>query len=653
MLFTGPASAVNRGMAGIPSPTGFEVEGENWLFVIGINNYRSWGRLTTAVNDAMSFRDVLLERYYFDESRLVELYDEEATRDNIIQALREHAGKVGPNDSLVIFYAGHGHLDPLTKKGSWIPVESDTERASSWISNQDIKDLFDVDVIRARHILLISDSCFAGDFFRDSRGKLPASSTEVIKRAWRLSSRQAMTSGGLEPVTDAGFGNNSVFSHFLIKALRENRKQFLVPSGMFPDVKAGVARNAEQFPRLGSLHGTGGQGGELVFFLRPPSQMNELLAVSAAKTAAFNRKRELEAITARQEADREAQRALAFEAEARRQETDREAQRALAFEAEARRQETDREAQRALAFEDRPNPLEKRIASYSNLMSRDTELGASAWKILVASYPEGVDLAEGDVWGLRKKLRYSDDAGTVLVGHWYRDCEFCPEMLIVPAGEFRMGNEYGADNEKPAHSVEIAEPFGVGKYEVTFAQWDACHTAGRCRHRPNDQGWGRGDRPVMNVSWTDAQAYVSWLSQLTGQTYRLLSESEWEYAARGGSTGQYSWGGSVGENNASCDSCGSRWDDKRTAPVGSFPSNGFGLHDMHGNVWEWTEDCWNANYSGAPGNAAVRSSGTCSRRAMRGGSWTNRPDLLRSANRDRHGAANRFNDAGFRVAQDY
>lgn len=278
------------------APTGEPVKGYQWLFVIGINTYLDWPRLQTAVNDAKSLRDVLLERYHFEPAHVVELYDEQATRRNILAKLRYLARTVGEEDSLVIFYAGHGHLDSITKEGSWIPVESGTKDASAWISNHDIRKYLHADAIKAKHILLISDSCFAGDFFRGKRGKLPEVNDRVIKKAYDLSSRQAITSGGLEPVSDAGFGNNSVFSYFLIKTLKENQKPFLIPSDLFPNIKAGVAYNAEQFPRLGHLQGTGGQeGGELVLFLKQNYKLKQLSAQTSAKQAEFERLQQMQA----------------------------------------------------------------------------------------------------------------------------------------------------------------------------------------------------------------------------------------------------------------------------------------------------------------------------------------------------------------------
>ena len=227
-------------------------------------------------------------------------------------------------------------------------------------------------------------------------------------------------------------------------------------------------------------------------------------------------------------------------------------------------------------------------------------------------------------------------------------------MVVIPAGRFRMGclsddGCYGA--EKPVREVVIAS-FALSKHEVTFAQWDACVSGGGCGgHRPDDGDWGRADRPVMNVSWEDAQSYVSWLSRETGEAYRLPTEAEWEYAARAGTTTQYSWGNEIGENRANCDGCGSRWDDSETAPVGSFPANAWGLHDMHGNVFEWVQDCWNGSYAGAPVDGSAWMSGECSRRVLRGGSWGIIPRVLRSAYRDRDSTTFRYINFGFRVAR--
>ena len=239
----------------------------------------------------------------------------------------------------------------------------------------------------------------------------------------------------------------------------------------------------------------------------------------------------------------------------------------------------------------------------------------------------------------------------------FRDCPQCPEMVVVPAGSYQMGSpshEPGrAGDEGPVHRVTIAAPFAVGKYEVTFAEWDACEEAGGCgAYSPQDHGWGRGQRPVINVSWDDAQRYVRWLSTKTKKPYRLLSESEWEYAARAGTQTAYSWGDRIGSGRANCDGCGSQWDNRQTAPAGSFRANAWGLHDIHGNVWEWVEDCWNGSYAGAPRDGSVWRSGNCSVRVLRGGSWISEPSFLRAAFRFRNASGDRiYFYCGFRVAR--
>ena len=234
-----------------------------------------------------------------------------------------------------------------------------------------------------------------------------------------------------------------------------------------------------------------------------------------------------------------------------------------------------------------------------------------------------------------------------------------PEMVMIPAGSFRMGCVSGQDcfsYERPVHNVRIQQAFAVSKYEVTFAQWDACVLGGGCGgYRPDDRGWGRGTRPVIRVSWDDAQEYVGWLSRQTGEAYRLLSESEWEYVARAGSSTAYSWGNAIGNNRANCGdreslgTCGDQWEN--TAPVGSFQANGFGVYDMHGNVREWVEDCWHERYRRARSDGSAWRSGDCSRRVLRGGSWDVDPWFLRSAFRNGVTTGTRIYNDGFRVAR--
>jgi formylglycine-generating enzyme required for sulfatase activity len=245
-------------------------------------------------------------------------------------------------------------------------------------------------------------------------------------------------------------------------------------------------------------------------------------------------------------------------------------------------------------------------------------------------------------------------------GRAFRECaKDCPEMVVVPAGEFMMGSpanerdRYGNEDDGYGrqHKVVFAKPFAVSKFEVTFDEWDACVAVGGCAPLP-DSNMGRGAQPVINVSWEDVKQYVAWFSKMTRKPYRLLSEAEWEYAARAGTTTAYSWGDEIGKGNAHCNGCGSEGDRWQTVAVGSFAPNQFGLYDMHGNVWEWVEDCLYINYKGAPedGSAWI-AQGDCDNRAVRGGSWTNLPQDLRSAYRVWHSTVTRIDYLGFRVGR--
>ena len=240
-------------------------------------------------------------------------------------------------------------------------------------------------------------------------------------------------------------------------------------------------------------------------------------------------------------------------------------------------------------------------------------------------------------------------------GSDFKECaNGCPVMIVIPAGKFMMGSPENEPDrrtsEGPQHEVTLGQPFAVSKFEVTFEEWDACVAAAGCPRAPD--GWGRGEMPVLNVSWDDAKQYVGWLSRLTGKEYRLLTEAEWEYAARAGANTRYSWGDEPREGNANCDGCGSQWDLQQTAPVGSLKPNAFGLCDLHGNVWEWVEDAWHENYDGAPtdGSAWLRG-GDPNFRVARGGSWRNESELVRAAVRVKRNINVRFDTLGFRVAR--
>ena len=212
----------------------------------------------------------------------------------------------------------------------------------------------------------------------------------------------------------------------------------------------------------------------------------------------------------------------------------------------------------------------------------------------------------------------------------FKECTDCPEMIVVPAGSFMMGSAQGRGDktgrEYPLHKVTIGTSFAVASFEVTFAEWGFCARYGKCDPEIVAE-WGHGQEPVINVNWEDANCYTAWLSEITGKPYRLLSEAEYEYAARAGTQTDYPWGKSIGNSSANCGECGSRRDANRTAPVGSFAANGFGLYDMVGNVFEWVEDCFHANYESAPSDGRPWLSDKCERAVVRGGAWISRSEI--------------------------
>lgn len=237
-------------------------------------------------------------------------------------------------------------------------------------------------------------------------------------------------------------------------------------------------------------------------------------------------------------------------------------------------------------------------------------------------------------------------------GTVFRDCAECPELVWLPQGDFIMGEPSAAIG--PQHVVRISYLLAVGRFEVTFDEWDVCVATGGCRRRPHDSGWGRGRQPVINVSWADAQQYAAWLSRRTGKPYRLLSEAEWEYAARAGTEVRYWWGDDPRHGDANCRDCGSRWGGRQAAPVGRFAPNPFGLHDMHGNVFEWVEDCYHYGYRDAPSDGrawTLECTATADTRMLRGGAWHGPTITTRSAARSTAVSSYYDNRIGFRVAR--
>lgn len=207
-------------------------------------------------------------------------------------------------------------------------------------------------------------------------------------------------------------------------------------------------------------------------------------------------------------------------------------------------------------------------------------------------------------------------------GTFFKDCPDCPEMAAIPAGDFIMGDKSGRPTEQPTVRITLAKPFAISRTEITWNQWEACQKDGACDHIESDHGWGRGTRPVINMTFAQAEAYLAWLSKKTGKTYRMPSEAEWEYAARGGTRTRYWWGDEIGKGKANCRECGAGdFSGHKSAPTRTFEANPFGLYEIHGNIWEWTADCWHPTHEGADPAGKPRVAEKCTLMTIRSGSW--------------------------------
>jgi formylglycine-generating enzyme required for sulfatase activity len=278
--------------------------------------------------------------------------------------------------------------------------------------------------------------------------------------------------------------------------------------------------------------------------------------------------------------------------------------------------------------------------------------------------PSPLATAVGELPELRfaRPLSRNEETAVRPLDH-FKECEPCPEMVVVPAGQFMMGareDETGSTaDERPQHQVNFTQSFGVARFPVTLSEWDACAAARGCSYRPSDQSWGRGTQPVINILWDDAREYVAWLSRTTARTYRLLSESEREYVARAGTTTAYWWGdqfepaqaNSAPGNRLLFSASTGDIARPRTMPVRSFAPNPWGLYQVHGNVYDWVEDCWHENYDGAPSDGSAWLSGNCDRHVLRGGAFSRNMQTARSAARIWSGSSNRIIYMSVRVAR--
>jgi formylglycine-generating enzyme required for sulfatase activity len=647
------------------------------LLAIGIDRYRdSELNLRTAVAGARSLKDVLVRNYTFEDRNCRLLLDAEATRAGILRSLRELATRTRPADSVLIYYAGHGHLDNLTKSGSWIPWDATFETPEQWVGNQSIKDL--LKAMKARHVLLISDSCFAGDFFRSQRSILPQISDANVRRAFTKLSRRAMTAGGIEPVADGGQDGQSIYTWWLLTALRETEAPYVLPEEIHDRLKKAVAANARQKPMFGLLHGAGGEpDGAFVFFRRGTTgvdaalrekmqridalekldreageklrrQQEEIAAKKAQMDALSKRLAELQSRLGGAGAESDLDAMFAMVEERERRDTELKTLR-LKAEADLRAKEAAIAEAMRKQGEQRRDRFKADLEKYKRIASSrfaNDEFKARAWAVLCREWGLPADTPLGAM------LSFVD--GHVTAAPSALDCGggVKLELVQIPAGVFMMGSpssESGRDDDEgPRRQVTITQPFLMGVCEVTQAQYEA--VMGTSPWSGQTYAKDNPSHAASYVSWTDAMDFCRKLSSKTGREVRLPTEAEWEYACRAGTSTRFSFGDSdsdLGEH-AWFDGNGASRGEKYAHAVGLKKPNAFGLYDMHGNVWEWCSDWYQDSYSGLPTqNPKGPNSGTY--RVLRGGCWYNSPQSCRSAGRIWSTPDNRGNSLGFRV----
>ncbi len=577
---------------------------ENYAVIIGVNKYDEIGNLNYAVEDAMR-----LTRFFEEQGYNVKtLTNFGATKNRVLKHLRnvaEIAGNPGGTEGNVVFaFSGHG----FRHKGQnylATPETNPSDISGTALSLKEVSGMLEQAEVRQR--VLFIDACrndpskgrvsksrtFTAD--KSAEGLAILYSTRADRLSWEDNKLQ-----------------QGVFSHFLIKGLKGgaaagdgyvsfDRLQRYVANR----VKKYVFNNFDevQIPYIG-----GERTGEFILAKGPGSGG---LAVAAVQTHSVQTAPvQTPVASSRPEIK-----------------------------------------MGSLTLDVTPSEARVRIMNIGPKYHAGIELALNENYDVLVSHPgyqswrQTIRLSNANqrVQAMLKK----SPKPQVAKKQWFE-----PEMVLIPAGSFRMGDLVGkgVTDEKPVHAVNL-KSFLMGKYEVTFDEYDA-YVKATGADRPDDYSWGRRTRPVINVSWDDAKGYIKWLNKQTGKRYRLPSESEWEYAARAGTTTRYSWGDKIEKNRANCNGCGSQWDNKKTALVGRFSKNEFGLYDVHGNVREWVEDRWHDSYDGAPNDGSAWLTGGSSGRVLRGGAWSSIPARVRSALRNRDFSVNRDYFIGFRLAQD-
>ncbi len=619
-------------------------KGKNYLLGIAVNNYQHFKKLRNARKDVEDLADVLAESYYFEREDIRLLCDAEATRENIIDELNALRYKMQPDDRLLVYYSGHGHMDG--ERGFWISVDGKEDKPHSWVSNAEVRDI--IQFIKARHVLLISDSCFSGSLL----ARVPTKEAAGAFKDWiQKPSRHVFVSGG-GLVSDGKAGENSPFAAEILAQLRQNEEEAINIEIFANRVAINVRHNYDQLAELSALQGSGHQGGQFVFLKKQTDTDDWESALRRNAKAGF----------------------LAYR---RKYPKGRYIKMVGPKLDELEEEEAWREAKNRHTL----SGYIKYLDQYEGVGKHSADAGAELDLIEQAEEQEekaSVERiarersAQTEAEQARKRLAQAAAEKIKL------ERLLAPEMIFVAGGSFQMGSENKeAEADEHPHPV-IIDDFRIGKYPVTveqfakFVEGAAYKTTaerengsyfrdGKAWKLKSGVFWKHGvtgvlrpaaenNHPVIHVSWDDAVAYCGWLKKETGEAFRLPTEAEWEYAARGGKKSKdfiYSGGNNIGE-------VAWYWknDGDNTHPVGTMNANELGIYDMSGNVWEWCAD-WYGSYAGSAISAAVSNptgavKGTY--RVIRGGSWGFNAGRCRVSGRLSYTPSYRLNYLGFRVA---
>jgi formylglycine-generating enzyme required for sulfatase activity len=623
--------------------------------VIGIDAYdgRGWPQLSNGIRDAEEVAKGLKAQGF---EVMLKKNLKSGELEDALKYFFHHEGN-DPDTRLLLWFAGHGYT--LDGEGYIIPADAP--------SPKDVADFRDKAIslrrfgeymreANAKHVLAIFDSCFSGTVFNVARSLPPP----AITLATTQPVREFISSGEAEQQVSDDGTFRKLFLDVLAGKEPEadaNHDGYVTGTelGLFLHQKMTNLTNNRQTPRYGKLNAYGYDRGDFVFQVGKPDVPATAVVPTPQPTS--------DAAQA-WAAAKETTSTVVLEAFIRRY-----GDSFYADLARARLQEL-KKSQVAIVTPPVAAPEPAKPVQDPPVAVVAPAVAPTAPTISSNPCNNAVTVSHSS--RAARPLSAAEECA-LKPKDVFRECDNCPEMIVVPAGSFTMGSPINeaerSGEEGPQHRVTISRPFAVGKFTVTVDQFadfvkatghdtgSMCDTfeAGKWEERSDrsfrNPGFSQtGSQPAVCLNWNDAEAYVEWLSKKTGKAYRLLTEAEWEYAARAGTSTRYFWGDEIGSGNADCGGCGSQWNGK-PAPVGSFKPNTFGLYDMHGNAWQWVEDCHHDRYDGAPSDGSAWTNGDCSHRVVRGGSWGAAAMFLRAASRSGDATDFRVSGLGFRLGR--